>query len=195
MTGPISTAGYPTTPGLATDLLNSIDQRCQDAVTRFVSGVRPNGPMGRIPPRARARVTLPSTTQWAYGQRWFACEVVPNTDSLPIEWIGSAHLAGLKVPPVPFATCALGVGGNRVDCRLPHNAEQLTLTDDPTGGPQGCYELAAAIMKTTDPTYGGAVVVAARRVETTTECWVATQGSATLSGTVIGHGSGPLPPG
>ncbi len=137
---------------------------------------------------------MPSTVQWAYGQRWYGCEVVPATDSYPIAWTGTAHLAGLGVPPAVFATCAQGIGGQPVDCSRPHTAEQLTWNDQPADAEvTGCYALAGAIMKTADPTYAGALVVANRKVQNWTECWVATQGSARLTGTLIGHGTGPLP--
>ena len=192
--GRVDTDTYPTTSAAGTDALIAIDRQCQDAVTRYLSGVRSNGPLGRLDPRARARVTVPTTVQWAYGQRWYGCEVVPATDSYPIAWTGTAHLAGLDVPPAVFATCAQGIGGQPVACTLPHTAEQLTWNDQPADAKvPGCYALAGAIMKTADPTYGDALVVANRKVQSWTECWVATQGSARLTGTLIGHGTGPLP--
>ncbi len=192
--GRLDTDGYPTSTAAASDALAAIDRQCQDTVTRYVSGVRSNGPLGRLDPRARARVTLPSTVQWAYGQRWYGCEVVPATDSYPIAWTGTAHLAGLAVPPAVFATCAQGIGGQPVDCSRPHTAEQLTWNDQPADADvPGCFALAGAIMKTADPTYANALVVANRKVQAWTECWVATQGSARLIGTLIGHGTGPLP--
>jgi len=191
--GRLETDAYPTSSPAA-DALIAIDRQCQDTVTRYVSGVRSNGPLGRLDPRARARVTVPSTVQWAYGQRWYGCEVVPATDSYPIAWTGTAHLAGLGVPPAVFATCAQGIGGQPVDCSRAHTAEQLTWNDRPADAEEtGCYALAGAIMKTTDPTYAGALVVANRKIQNWTECWVATQHSAQLTGTLIGHGTGPLP--
>jgi hypothetical protein len=194
LTGRLDTDTYPGASPAAADALIDIDRQCQDAVTRYVSGVRPNGPLGRLDPRARARVTVPSTVQWAYGQRWYGCEVMPATDSYPISWTGTAHLAGLGAPPAVFATCAQGIGGQPVDCSRVHSAEQLTWNDRPADADTtGCYALAAAIMKTADPTYAGKLVVANRKVQAWTECWIATQGSAQLTGTLIGHGSGPLP--
>lgn len=194
LVGTVDSQLYPTDPTNPQGVLDLADQRCTDTVSRFVSGVRSEIPLARIEPRARARVTLPSTVQWAYGQRWFSCQVMPATDSYPIAWTGTAHLAAFNRPPSPFATCADGVDGQPVPCQLPHTSEQLTWNDSPNDGDgPGCFPLVGRILTTKDPTFGGTLAVVGHKRQIWTECWVTTTAGQKITGTLIDHGTGPLP--
>jgi len=173
-------------------ILIRIEDQCDDLARRFVAGVRDSHPLGRVDPRSRGRLTLPTQVQWAQGQRWWSCQVVPASGAMPSAWEGTARLAALKRPPATFANCADGVNGAPVDCALPHTAELLSWNDTPERGVTGCLEVVAAIMNVEDPTVGGKLEIVGRKTQAWTSCWVHSI-SGPLTDTVIDLGDAPLP--
>ncbi len=192
----LDTNVYPTAADADPGELTVLDQQCSDVTFRWVSGVRAQNPYGRLDPRSRPRVTLPSPVQWAYGQRWASCQVLPASDDYPIAWNGTARLASFKQPPPPFATCADEVRGEPVGCQLPHAAEQLTWSDSLRGGDiNRCFGVVSTILNTKDPTYGGALAVVAAPAAVGVECWIRATKGLSIVGTLIDHGAAPLPQG
>lgn len=140
------------------------------------------------------RLTVSNALAWSAGQRWYACELMPGLLDYPISWVGTARNANNATPPGPFAKCADEPAAPQLSCDRPHHAEQLTQTFG--GQPldvRACGQLAARVINTADPTFGGQLAVVARSLSGGTGCWVTTTSTRSLTGTLINHGSAPLP--
>jgi hypothetical protein len=140
------------------------------------------------------RLTVSGEQEWAAGQRWYACELMPGTLDFPISWTGTARDANHGTPPGPFAKCADEPAAPRVPCDRPHHSEQLTQTygGRPLDAAE-CTRLVRRVIGTPDPTFGGRLAVVARNLNGGTACWVTTTSSRSLTGTLINHGAAPLP--
>lgn len=179
---------------------------CQARNAGFTGASGTSGVLGaphyqRVPPRYRSKVTVPSRIQWLAGQRWYACSVVPDTPA-PISYTGTAAGSMFATPPAPFATCATAPHGTPVPCDRPHTAEQLTIGDagsapswppSPLENANTCRVLAATIIGAPDPEFGGLIEITGWFDGSGMSCWLRAADGRTLVGTLIGHGSGPLP--
>ena len=173
---------------------------CSDQNDSYV-GTSGTSDFDRVLPRYRTKVTIPSEVQWLAGQRWYTCEVLPDVD-LPLHYDGTVEQALHGIPPTPFATCAPAPHAPATRCDRPHSAEQLSLTlRDPTQSsppPRSntadqCRELAKKIIGTSDPEFDGQLEITDWLDGTGLSCWLQAANGRLLVGTLIGHGSGPLP--
>jgi hypothetical protein len=173
---------------------------CDTQNARF-TGVTGISPVDRVLPRYRSKVAIPNQVQWLAGQRWYACEVLPDT-TLPLRYRGTAEGALFGVPPSQYATCARAPHSAAVPCDRPHSAEQLTMgyrgpiqAWPPLPPPNGddCRELAGSIIGTSDPEFGGRIEIIGWFDGSGLSCWLQAADGRLLVGTLIGHGSGPLP--
>jgi hypothetical protein len=199
----LDTVAYPEpawpTSGTDPILSQPIDTcQAQNALYVGVTGVSPDQ---RVLPRYRSKVTVPDQIQWLAGQRWYACSVLPDVP-LPVSYTGTAHLAFYGVPPAPFATCADGPHQAAVPCNHPHAAEQLTAGYQgptqswpplPPNTADSCRQLAKTIIGTEDPEFGGRIEIIGWFDGSGLSCWLQAAGGRRLVGTLIGHGTGPLP--
>ncbi len=137
------------------------------------------------------------------GQRGFTCQMIPDVRDGPIEFSGT--IAGARAaarPPAILGTCENAVGGAAITCTAPHLAEQLTdapaprtfralKSEDVTTRPP-CTLLAARIIGTGDPTYGGQLLITDHREPLAQSCWVESADGVPLVESLIGHGGAPL---
>lgn len=184
--------------------LSRAQDACDDLALRYVAGVRSDDIEHRVTPRYLARVTVPHELQWREGQRWYSCQVAPDTSFFPMSYSGSVRLAMLTVPPPLFAACANSLARIApVPCDRPHAGEQLTFegpeagfTDYVLGGDAGdryCGPIAAGVLGVADPTYGGKLTIRFWRMDGGASCWAFSTDGQLLTGTLIGLGNGPLP--
>lgn len=155
----------------------------------------------------------PDAHDRAAGRTWTACvlsavnQTYPATTSLKSSWTADTL-------PSVFGLCwaaAVVQRGTPTACTSPHTTQQLgyglvaSASDsgtsivsaaDPDQVVAGCRQLAATVMKVTDPTRGGALsikVVSARSGAPYVQCAVAVVGSRKLNGSLIGLGTRALP--
>lgn len=187
-------ADWPKRPDITTASFTSgaLSQACNQLAAQYL-GWGTRSAEHRISVSFFTRLTVSSDHDWAAGQRWYACEVMPGNLDFPISWLGTARNANNGTPPSPFAKCADEPAAPRVPCDRPHHAEQLTQS---FGGPAlavACTQLVGRVIGTSDPTFGGRLAVVARSVSGGTGCWVTTTSTRSLTGTLINHGTAPLP--
>lgn len=188
-------ADWPKRPDVATVSFTSgaLSQACNQRAALYL-GWGTRSTQHRISVSFFTRLTLSSEHDWSAGQRWYACEVMPGYLDFPISWLGTARNANNRTPPAPFAKCADEPAAPRVPCDRPHHAEQLTQSfGGPTLDAAACRQLAARVIGTPDPTFEGRLAVVARSVSGGTGCWVTTTSTRSLTGTLINHGTAPLP--
>ena len=154
----------------------------------------------------------PNAHDRAAGRTWSACVVSASNQIYPATPLHLSWQTGTL--PDAFGLCwaeNLVQHGVPTNCTSPHRTQQIgygfvaQTSDDGTGivssaGPDdivaGCRELAATVMKVSDPTRGGALTV--RVVDDSSgapyvQCAVAVVGSRKLTGSLIGIGNRPLP--
>ncbi|GAA2015166.1 septum formation family protein [Nakamurella flavida] len=151
----------------------------------------------------------PDVVQWAGGQRWAACVVLtPGTAGstvYPTSLRGTFE-AGLL--PQAFGTCwdtTDPVYSTTIDCGTAHAAEGFGFADDLTGTTQealdtSCRRLVDVLTAMPDATAGGTLSVGAAVVPDEGEggngfalCRVAAPADRTLTGTLLGLGTGEIP--
>jgi hypothetical protein len=203
--GTLTDNDYPVkleAPSLAGTADFSRAQRvCHDQARRYV-GEFDDAARWRVPPRVFVRVTVPSAAAWSTGQRWFTCQLVPQTNLDLVAFDGAiAGAQSAARPPAILGSCAQKVDGPTVDCPLPHGAEQLTVWEPPTrmqaqrtlrSGPPACTVLAAAIIGRADPTFGGRIAIVDHIEPLQQSCWVVATDGSRLTGSLIGYGDRPL---
>ncbi len=171
---------------------------CHDQARRYV-GEFDDAARWRVPSHLFVRVTVPSAAAWNNGQRWFTCQLVPPTSQSDlVAFDGTIAGAQSAVrPQAILGSCAEKVDGRAVDCRLPHSAEQLTVSEPPatvqaqrtlSSGPPACTALAAAIVGRADPTFGGRIAIINHKEPLQQSCWVVAADGSRL----IGYGDRPL---
>lgn len=137
--------------------------------------------------------------QKAVGRDWSGCLVRPH--SLAV-YPGSVHGA-LRYGRAPdaYGDCSPSADPSvqsSVSCDQPHPAERLGWTMVPAGSvsPAGldasCRAFAGRLLRTSDPTYSGALDVVASSGNVTI-CTATVRGAARLGGTLIGIGFDALP--
>ena len=188
-------ADWPKRPSVtdATFTSGELGQACAQLAGQYLGWGSRNA-QHRLSVSFFTRLTVSSELEWSVGQHWYACELMPGFLAFPISWVGTARNANNATPPSAFAKCADDPGAPQLSCDRPHHAEQLTQTfgDAPVTG-SDCTAMAARVIGTADPTFGGALAVLARATSGGTECWVTTTDALALTGTLINHGSAPLP--
>ncbi len=203
--GTLAGDAYPVSldaPSLAgTPEFSRAQRVCHDQARRYI-GEFDDAARWRVPPRLFVRVTVPSAAAWNTGQRWFTCQLVPQTNLDLVAFDGT--IAGARSaarPPAILGSCAEKVDGPAVDCPLPHGAEQLTVWVPPTrmaaqrtlrSGPPACTELAATIVGRADPTFGGRIAIIDHIEPLQQSCWVVAADGSRLTGSLIGNGDRPL---
>lgn len=155
----------------------------------------------------------PDAHDRAAGRTWSACvlsavnQTYRVTTGLKSSWTSST------LPDV-FGLCwepNVVLSGIPVSCTVPHTTQQLgfgfvaSATDsgttvvsaaDPAAVTAGCRELAATVMKVTDPTSGGLLsiqVVSARSADPFVQCVASVVGRRKLTGSLIGLGTKAVP--
>lgn len=171
----------------------AMSQRCDSLAGRFLGwGSRPALPRISVP--FFTKLTVPGDLEWQLGQRWYSCELLPGVLDFPISYHGTARNASTGTPPGAFGNCSDGPGELAVSCDRPHHAEQLTSSvGQSSASASTCLILAARIIGTPDPTFGGRLAVLGRDRGSGSACWVTTTSSRSLTATLINHGAGPLP--
>ncbi len=149
--------------------------------------------------RVRGQRVTADALQAATGRDWSACMVRPEDLSV---YRGSARdVAAQGAAPAPYGDCTLPEGDPGTDsdqCSRPHTRERLGWAAVPIGAQTpsalalSCRELAAQLLRRSDPTYAGVLEIL---VETgyVTNCSLAVGGSGHLSRSLIGIAGGPLP--
>jgi hypothetical protein len=146
-------------------------------------------------PQLSPEVVVPTRHQWKSGQRWYACQIRPAGNDLPIGYLGTARMAAVDGIPAPFARCAQVIGGPAVPCQEPHYAEQLSAAVPIHGGvPLDCPMVAARIIGSPDPSFGSALSLTAWQASGgRVACWATSTTGVPFVGTLIGLGDNPLP--
>lgn len=168
---------------------------CGAAVEQFVGAAttwQPGTPVPPAPPETTTQITVPSRHQWASGQRWYACQVRPAPDALPIGYTGSVRQAATGDVPVAYGRCASVIGGAAVPCAEPHNAQKISLPVVSRDGID-CREVARRLTGSRDPSYGGQLSQTGwQEADGRVACWATTTTGQPLSGSLIGWGDRPL---
>jgi len=148
-----------------------------------------------VTPQFSVDVVVPARHQWKSGQRWYACQVRPAGNDLPIGYLGTARMAAVNMIPAAFARCAQVIGGPAVPCQEPHYAEQLSAAVPIHGGaPLDCLPVAERIVGNIDPSFGGALSLTAWQASGgRVACWATSTTGVPFVGTLIGLGDKPLP--
>jgi hypothetical protein len=175
---------------------------CHDKARRYLGEFEDNA-RWRVAPRTYTKVSVPSRAAWGLGQRWFTCQVVPDVHDGPIEFAGTIAGARAAVhPPAILGTCANAVGGAVMTCTAPHLTEQLTdapaprtfrvLKSEDVPSRPSCMALAATIIGTSDPTFGGQLLITDHQEVLAQSCWAESANGTPLVESLIGHGAAPL---
>jgi hypothetical protein len=174
---------------------------CHDQARRYV-GEFDDAARWRVPPRVFVRVTVPSVAAWNTGQRWFTCQLVPQTNLDLVAFDGTiAGAQSAARPPAILGSCAEKVDGPAIACPLLHGAEQLTVSEPPTrmqaqrtlrSGPPACAVSAAGIIGRADPTFGGRITIIDHTEPLQQSCWVVATDGSRLTGSLVGYGERPL---
>ncbi len=178
---------------------------CHDDARRYL-GEFDDAARWRVPPQLYIKVMVPTPLAWSVGQHWFGCQAAATRGPAVISFTGTMRGAFSSAePPAVLASCGQTVGSGRVPCTSAHRAEELSVTRAPnrlealTGVGSApmppCPQIAARLIGTSDPTFGGRLAVIEHAEPLERSCWISTTDGTTLVGTVIGHGSGPLTPG
>jgi hypothetical protein len=157
--------------------------------------VNPNtGAVAHVRPQVDAPVMVPTRHQWRSGQRWYACQVRPAGDTLPMSYDGSVlQAAWAATLPAPFARCAQVIGGDAVPCTEPHYAEQLTDFFDARTRVD-CHGVAARLIGTHDPSFHGSLSLTGWQASGgRTACWATSTTGEPFIGTLLGLGDQPFP--
>lgn len=154
----------------------------------------------------------PNARDRAAGRTWSACVLTAADQTYPATSLRSSWQSGTL--PDAFGLCwaeNLVQRGVPTNCTSPHRTQQIgdgfvaQAADSGTGivssaTPEqvaaSCRQLAGTVLKTADPTRGGALTV--KVVDDTTgapyvQCAVAVTGDRKLTGSLIGIGNRPLP--
>lgn len=152
------------------------------------------GAVAHVRPQIEAPVMVPTRHQWLSGQRWYACQIRPAGDTLPMSYDGSASQAAWAATlPAPFARCAQVIGGDAVPCTEPHYAEQLTDFID-AHTPLDCHRAAARLIGTADPSFHGSLSLTGwQAAGGRTACWATSTTGEPFIGTLLGLGDQPFP--
>lgn len=168
---------------------------CEGQVAGYVGKAAPwqqGTPVPHAPPETTTQITVPSRHQWASGQHWYACQVRPALDALPIVYTGSVRQAATDVVPVAYARCASVIGGPAVPCAEPHNAQKLSM---PVAGRDriDCHEVSRLLTGSDDPTFGGQLSQTGwQETNGRVACWATTTTGRPLVGSLLGWGDQPL---
>lgn len=141
----------------------------------------------------------PDISQYLSGQRWMACAILPAQTP----FLGSIR-GGRPGPAADaFGRCEMPESPvEQVPCREPHAVEVFGIgigrDRDDDGLLQSCTQLITAVTRMADPTAGGELQVQNEGGgidggRTAPKCAVRAAGDRPLRGSLLGHGTGPLP--
>lgn len=154
------------------------------------------GGTAHVRPQVQSVVTVPTSHQWQSGQRWYACQVRPAGDTLPMTYAGSvAGAAWGETMPATFSRCAQVIGGAAVPCTEPHYAEQLS--DFVAAGAElDCHRVGVLLTGAPDPNFHGALSITGWRASGgRNACWATSTTGQPFVGTLLGWGNRPFPGG
>ena len=205
--GTVPGRAYPLTgvlPPSRQPVLEAAVRTCHDEARRYL-GEFDVAARWRVPPQLYIKVVVP-TPLWRSGQHWFGCQAAATRGPETISFTGTMRGAySAHAPPALLGTCGASVGDDRVACTAAHQAEELSVaptpnrlqalkgTDAATMPP--CPAIAAALIGTADPTFGGRLTVSDHVAPLERSCWIVTTNGTRLVGSMIGHGDSPLVPG
>ena len=206
--GSIPGEAYPVTgsrPPSEQPALAGAVRTCHDDARRYL-GEFDGAARWRVPPQLYIKLMVPTPLAWRFGQHWFGCQAVATRGPEAMSFMGTMKNAySADKPPALLGTCGTSVGDERVSCTAAHQAEKLSASRAPSWlvalkgssaeSMPPCPEIAASLIRTADPSFGGRLVVSSRTEPLERSCWISTAGGTSLVGSMIGHGDGPLTPG
>ncbi|GGL94127.1 hypothetical protein GCM10011594_12500 [Nakamurella endophytica] len=167
-------------------------------------GLRDDGTLDGswLPSLAAAyRSVVPDRRQWAAGQRWVACLMVPapTAPGAPPSYRGVARDAfGSGRLPAVYATCTDRPGRDPLPCTAPHRTETVATgagrvaTAGATAGlVASCGRFLRRVTGMADPAAGGQLAVRVTVDGGTATCGIVS--TRPLDSTLVGLGGGPLP--
>jgi hypothetical protein len=176
-------------------------------------GESTSGPMAWMPTiGSESYLIVPSLREQSAGHNWVACLAAATNQHSYQGSLRAAYTTGAL--PDQFGLCWTGADLDLIPgllaCDQPHAAELLATgwIGDRSQMPRSavdadCRQMAGLIMRTGDPTRGGAITVVLDPVRLdgatrptdplTVGCLVTASGTARLTGTVIGLGDRPAP--
>lgn len=188
-------AGVPYPDSTSARAVVAAVSSCRGAVEKFVGATtswQPGAPVPPAPPETVTQISVPGPHEWESGQRWYACQVRPAPDALPIGYTGSVGQAATGDVPAAYGRCAGVIGGPAVPCAEPHNAQKISLAVI-SRDRIDCREVAQQLTGSPDPSYGGALSQTGwQEADGRVACWSTTTSGRPLLGSLIGWGDRPL---